>query len=160
MKWTILGGHYHTARLRGFKLSPLTIATCAVKCARRTHSSGLKSMALTKVFLRVDTWRQITEDLRRHHIEFDHIIFQWLGDPSLHPQLPELVALAVKNIGTQVDYLPLIRMPFGLTVMLWMNCVPSAHRVQCLCCSFLPLMPAPPRSMKRSKVVRTMSVHW
>lgn len=60
---------------------------------------------IDKGFLKVDTWRQITEDLRRHHIEFDHIIFQWLGDPSLHPQLPELVALAAKNIGTQVNYL-------------------------------------------------------
>ena len=58
-----------------------------------------------KGFLAVDTWRHITEDLQRHQVEFDHIIFQWLGDPSLHPQLPKLIELAVQNIGQQVNYL-------------------------------------------------------
>ncbi|MGC6507866.1 MAG: radical SAM/SPASM domain-containing protein [Myxococcota bacterium] len=80
---------------------------CNLRCQMCTpHAKQWPQIhGISKGYLKVDTWRQITEDFHRHHIEFDHIIFQWLGDPSLHPQLPELVEIAVRNIGSQVNYL-------------------------------------------------------
>ena len=36
---------------------------------------------------------------------FDHIIFQWLGDPSLHPELARLIGLAADKLGDRVGYL-------------------------------------------------------
>ena len=142
-----------------YKLNQLTIATCAVKCALHTPNNGLQIHGIDKGFLKVDTWRQITEDLRRHHIEFDHIIFQWLGDPSLHPQLPEHGACRQEHWYTG-GYLRIDTNAIRFDRNALTHFVPSAHRVQCRYCSFLPLMPAPPRSMKRSKVVRTINVHW
>ena len=39
----------------------------------------------------------------RGAIEWDHIIFQWLGDPLLHPQLPDLIEMA-QVLKDQVNY--------------------------------------------------------
>ena len=36
---------------------------------------------------------------------FDHVIFQWLGDPSLHPGLEGLVGLAARRLAGRVGYL-------------------------------------------------------
>lgn len=60
---------------------------------------------IPKGYLSTDTWAHITKGLRKEQVLFDHIIFQWLGDPSLHPELPKLVELAIQNLGEQVNYL-------------------------------------------------------
>ena len=80
---------------------------CNLRCQMCTpHAEQWPQIhGIDKGFLAVDTWRKITEDLQRNQIEFDHIIFQWLGDPSLHPNLPLLVELAAQNVGEQVNYL-------------------------------------------------------
>lgn len=36
---------------------------------------------------------------------FDHVIFQWLGDPSLHPSLEHLIARAARALAGRVGYL-------------------------------------------------------
>jgi MoaA/NifB/PqqE/SkfB family radical SAM enzyme len=50
-------------------------------------------------------YRTIIASLAAEGICFDHIIFQWLGDPSLHPQLPEMLRIAGEQLGEQVGYL-------------------------------------------------------
>ena len=42
----------------------------------------------------------VDDDLR-----FDHIIFQWLGDPSLHPELPVMLSMAAETLVDRVGYL-------------------------------------------------------
>lgn len=42
----------------------------------------------------------VDDDLR-----FDHIIFQWLGDPSLHPELPAMLSMAAETLVDRVGYL-------------------------------------------------------
>ncbi len=44
--------------------------------------------------------RLVEEDCR-----FDHVIFQWLGDPSVHPRQEELVARAGERLRGRVGYL-------------------------------------------------------
>lgn len=60
---------------------------------------------IEKGMLPVPLWRQILQRLVADDCHFDHLIFQWLGDPSLHPQLPELVQLAVEHLSDRVGYL-------------------------------------------------------
>ncbi len=44
--------------------------------------------------------RLVEDDCR-----FDHVIFQWLGEPSVHPRLEELVARAGERLRGRVGYL-------------------------------------------------------
>lgn len=50
-------------------------------------------------------YRHIIEGLAAEDCHFDHLIFQWLGDPSLHPQLEEMVAIAQDGLAGRVGYL-------------------------------------------------------
>ena len=63
--------------------------------------------ATPKGYLDPDLWQQVLRSFARDGLEFDHIIFQWLGDPSLHPDLPRLIADAARALPGQVGYLRL-----------------------------------------------------
>jgi MoaA/NifB/PqqE/SkfB family radical SAM enzyme len=72
----------------------------------KPHADGWQTIhGVPKGFLDVEVWKHIARGLNEDKIEFDHIIFQWLGDPSLHPNLPELIRIAVTQLGEQVNYL-------------------------------------------------------
>ena len=58
-----------------------------------------------KGYLDPGLWRQVLSGFVRDGLTFDHIIFQWLGDPSLHPALGELVGDAARMLRGQVGYL-------------------------------------------------------
>ena len=47
----------------------------------------------------------VLDDLRDHRFELDHLIFQWLGEPTLHPELEEMVVEAGEKLVGLVDYL-------------------------------------------------------
>jgi len=59
---------------------------------------------IPKGFLDVDTWRKIVDTFLEDDVHFDHIIFQWLGDPLFHPHLHMLIAEAQRMKG-RVQYL-------------------------------------------------------
>ncbi len=50
-------------------------------------------------------WRTIVDSFVEDDLQFDHIIFQWLGDPSLHPALPQLLADTADRLLGRVGYL-------------------------------------------------------
>jgi pyruvate-formate lyase-activating enzyme len=50
-------------------------------------------------------WERIVDGLATSGQRFDHLIFQWLGDPSLHPELHRLVGVAARRLASQVGYL-------------------------------------------------------
>ena len=58
-----------------------------------------------KGMLSVDLWTRVVDGLVRDNVCFDHIIFQWLGDPSLHPELPRLIGIAAERLVGRVGYL-------------------------------------------------------
>ncbi len=60
--------------------------------------------AVPKGFMDRAVWSQTVDTFLEDRVCFDHIIFQWLGDPLFHPQLHLLIAEAQRLQG-QVSYL-------------------------------------------------------
>ena len=50
-------------------------------------------------------FERIIRGLVEEDCRFDHVILQWLGDPSLHPDLPKLVGLAAEGLVGRAKYL-------------------------------------------------------
>lgn len=70
------------------------------------HHEGWEEVhSVPKGRLDVDLYERIVDGLVRDNCRFDHIIFQWLGDPSLHPQLEQLVRITAQKMGDRVGYL-------------------------------------------------------
>ncbi len=58
-----------------------------------------------KGYLDPALFRRVVDGLVAEDCRFDHVILQWLGDPSLHPALEELVAYAGARLRGRVGYL-------------------------------------------------------
>jgi len=58
-----------------------------------------------KGYLDPDLWERVLDGLVADDQRFDHVIFQWLGDPSLHPDLHRLVGAAARRLSGRVGYL-------------------------------------------------------
>lgn len=58
-----------------------------------------------KGYLDVGLYERILDGLVAEDCAFDHVILQWLGDPSLHPELEYLVASAGRRLAGRVGYL-------------------------------------------------------
>ena len=79
---------------------------CNLRCSMcRPHAEGWDSIhGVPKGFFSLELWRHIVDTFIEDQVCFDHIIFQWLGDPLLHPALPELLQEAQRLEG-KVQYL-------------------------------------------------------
>ncbi len=80
---------------------------CNLKCRMcAPHAEGWDTVhGVAKGYLDPVLWEAVLDGLVRDDLSFDHIIFQWLGDPSLHPDLPRLVSAAAQRMVGRVDYL-------------------------------------------------------
>ena len=58
-----------------------------------------------KGYLDPALFRRVVDGLVADDCRFDHVILQWLGDPSLHPALEELVAYGGARLRGRVGYL-------------------------------------------------------
>lgn len=58
-----------------------------------------------KGFLTLELYEKIVDDLVADDCRFDHLILQWLGDPSLHPRLDRLVGIAGERLAGRLGYL-------------------------------------------------------
>ena len=58
-----------------------------------------------KGFLDPALYARILDGLVADDCRFDHVILQWLGDPSLHPGLERMVALAGERLRGRIEYL-------------------------------------------------------
>ena len=56
-------------------------------------------------FMDMDLYREVILDLERHEFELDHLIFQWLGEPTLHPDLDRMITFASEHLAGLVGYL-------------------------------------------------------
>lgn len=63
--------------------------------------------SVPKGYLSVSLWKSIVDSFVREDISFDHIIFQWLGDPLLHPQIDVLIEETAQKMQHRVGYLRL-----------------------------------------------------
>ena len=80
---------------------------CNLKCKMCTpHAEGFKTIhGVPKGSMDLELYRDIIDGLAHDGAKFDHIIFQWLGDPSLHPNLEEMVGYAMEKMAGLVGYL-------------------------------------------------------
>ena len=70
------------------------------------HFTGQKEIhGVPKGIMKMETYRRIVDGIVKDKVRFDHVIFQWLGDPSLHPHLEEMIAIAQDRLADQVGYL-------------------------------------------------------
>jgi hypothetical protein len=70
------------------------------------HAEGWPSVhGIPKGLLDLALYRHILDGLVADDCRFDHVIFQWLGDPTLHPQFEELLILAADRLQDRVGYL-------------------------------------------------------
>ena len=94
-------------RLKGFgvlQVEPTDYCNLRCKMCRPHRDSWAEIHGVPKGFLSLNLWQKIVDDLARQRVEFDHVIFQWLGDPLLHPNMDKLVAIAQRGIANQVQY--------------------------------------------------------
>lgn len=69
------------------------------------HAEGWAQVhGVPKGFMPVELFEKIVGDLIADGCRFDHLILQWLGDPSLHPRLDRLVGIA-GELGDRIGYL-------------------------------------------------------
>jgi sulfatase maturation enzyme AslB (radical SAM superfamily) len=59
---------------------------------------------LLKGYMDTGLFRRIVDGIAASDVCFDHVIFQWLGDPSLHPELFEMLGYALDHIADRVGY--------------------------------------------------------
>jgi MoaA/NifB/PqqE/SkfB family radical SAM enzyme len=80
---------------------------CNLKCRMcAPHHDGWEQVhGVAKGFMDLELYRRVVQGLADEDCRFDHLIFQWLGDPSLHPQLEEMVAIAQDHLVGRVNYL-------------------------------------------------------
>lgn len=80
---------------------------CNLRCKMcAPHHEGWDEVhAVPKGTMDMEVYRSILDGLAADDCRFDHIIFQWLGDPSLHPALPEMLQLAAQKMAGRVGYL-------------------------------------------------------
>ncbi len=80
---------------------------CNLRCRMcAPHAEQWESVhGVAKGWLDPVLWARVCRELAEDDVRFDHIIFQWLGDPSLHPELPALVATAARTLAGRVGYL-------------------------------------------------------
>ena len=82
---------------------------CNLRCKMcAPHYEGWESVhTIPKGNLSVDLWQQVLNGFVQEDIRFDHIIFQWLGDPLVHPRIMDLMQMAAKEMQGRVQYLRL-----------------------------------------------------
>lgn len=82
---------------------------CNLNCKMcKPHAEKWETVhSIPKGFLDPALWQKIVSNFREEKIIWDHIIFQWLGDPLLHPEIDQLIGITATEIGSQVGYLRL-----------------------------------------------------
>lgn len=80
---------------------------CNLSCRMcAPHHEGWETVhGIAKGHLDVDLWRSIVDGFVADECSFDHIIFQWLGEPTVHPELETLVLTAAEKLHGRVGYL-------------------------------------------------------
>jgi MoaA/NifB/PqqE/SkfB family radical SAM enzyme len=80
---------------------------CNLRCNMcLPHHLGFDQIhGVPKGLMDLALYKRIIDGLVAEDCRFDHVIFQWLGDPSLHPELEEMLAHAQDRLYDRVRYL-------------------------------------------------------
>jgi molybdenum cofactor biosynthesis enzyme MoaA len=80
---------------------------CNLTCPMSHPQQGFRPTLhgdLLKGYMDTSLFRRIIDGIERSNVCFDHLIFQWLGDPSLHPELFEMLDYARSKVSDRFDY--------------------------------------------------------
>jgi hypothetical protein len=101
-------GNEKSMKLKGYgvlQVEPTDHCNLQCKMCRPHHDKWDTIHGISKGFLSVKIWENIVKGFVSDDVEFDHIIFQWLGDPLLHPNIDRLISIAQQNLSNRVNYL-------------------------------------------------------
>lgn len=80
---------------------------CNLTCPMCHPQQGFRQTLhgdLAKGYIDQSLFRRIVDGIAGSRVCFDHVIFQWLGDPSLHPELFPMLGYALEHIGDRAGY--------------------------------------------------------
>ncbi|MCG3174630.1 MAG: hypothetical protein GMKNLPBB_02890 [Myxococcota bacterium] len=78
---------------------------CNLKCSMcKPHAHGYNPHGVAKGYMDFDLFRSIIDGIARDGLYFDHLIFQWLGDPSLHPRLLDMLEYVLDHARGNFGY--------------------------------------------------------
>ncbi len=79
---------------------------CNLACAMcAPHADRWETVhGVPKGYLDRDVYRRILHGLVADDLRFDHLILQWLGDPSMHPHLEWMIGEASRVLGERIGY--------------------------------------------------------
>jgi MoaA/NifB/PqqE/SkfB family radical SAM enzyme len=79
---------------------------CNLACAMcAPHAESWPTVhGIPKGSMPLELYERVLAGLVRGDCHFDHLILQWLGDPSLHPELERMVGLAGRVLGSRVGH--------------------------------------------------------
>jgi len=87
------------------QIEPTDLCNLRCKMCAPHHEGWEEIHAVPKGIMEMGLYESILDGLVEDDCHFDHLIFQWLGDPSLHPFLPRMLRLAAEKLVGRVGYL-------------------------------------------------------
>ena len=86
------------------QIEPTDYCNLHCKMCKPHHQRWPSIHGIPKGFLSLTFFEQLVNNFLKEHVEFDHIIFQWLGDPLVHPKIDAILTIA-QILKHQVNYL-------------------------------------------------------
>jgi hypothetical protein len=93
------------AGLGVLQIEPTDHCNLSCRMCAPHHERWEQVHGIPKGFLQMPLFRQIIDGLVAERCNFDHLILQWLGDPSLHPELEAMVGYAGRQMAGLLGYL-------------------------------------------------------
>ena len=87
------------------QIEPTDVCNLSCSMCAPHHEGWTEIHKVPKGRMDLALYERIVRGLAAEDCRFDHLIFQWLGDPSLHPQLEEMIGLAQEHLAGRVGYL-------------------------------------------------------
>ena len=87
------------------QIEPTDLCNLRCRMCAPHHEGWSEIHAVPKGTMDMALYAKILAGLVTDDLRFDHIIFQWLGDPSLHPELPSMLSMAAEALTDRVGYL-------------------------------------------------------
>ena len=86
------------------QIEPTDYCNLSCQMCKPHHQHWNQIHGIPKGFLSIELFDSIVDGFLMENIEFDHIIFQWLGDPLLHPKIDVLLQKA-QRMKQNIKYL-------------------------------------------------------
>ncbi len=87
------------------QIEPTDLCNLACPMCGPQVRAGDVHAGLRPGFMDMALYRGVIDDLRAHGFDLDHLILQWLGEPTLHPELVEMITLAAEGLAGLVGYI-------------------------------------------------------